>query len=146
MPVSTTWRTSLTVLDPGTSLHTVVAAPSRILFKKTVLHKARSSCSPSSSSCSYSIIIILLLLLLLLLKVWRWFAVMCFVYVRLKYLVHLGVGKTGERLACQMGEFAIQSTLISAWNRLRVRHWVILSYGLWRDWRSLLNCKLKGCS
>ena len=28
---------------------------------------------------------------------------MCFVYVRLKYPVHLGVGKTGERMACQQG-------------------------------------------
>ena len=101
MSVSATWRTSLTVSDPDTSLHTAVAAPNRILFKKAVLRKARSSCSPSSSSCSSSIIIILLLLIRLLINVRRWFAVMCFVYIRLKYLVHLSVGKTGERLACQ---------------------------------------------
>ena len=34
MPVSTTWRTSLTVPDSDTSLLTAVAAPSRILFKR----------------------------------------------------------------------------------------------------------------
>ena len=106
MPVSTTWRTSLTVPDPGTSLRIAVAPPSRILFKKGVPRKTWSSCSPSpssSSSCSYSIIIIILLLLLLLLKVRRWFAVICFIYVHIKYLVHLSVGKTEGRLAVSVG-------------------------------------------
>ena len=39
MPFSTTWWTSLTVPDPGTSLPTAVTEPSRILFEKAVLRR-----------------------------------------------------------------------------------------------------------